>query len=249
MWPNCADCCNTWLRSDHIATQNSSRCDLANPVQITMYEDTEMWSVFTCSFTYFLFCFCFFLSLPFFILFQVAQWPEKKEEEQPMFGEEYDWWVTDWKGWECRTGSSYELVPNHLNHLNHMFSGLSVPLDNSGMSFGTHCERITWQIHASLLLETCNKRKKSSPKRGFKEKDDSRSFNCCKMIISSTDGNLFTMLPNRAVCKRQRVNVLYYNNNSTAQASFAIFSLAKTSWTKMNVIQIETGIENRFQIK
>lgn len=26
---------------------------------------------------------------------QVAQWPEKEEEEQPMFGEEYDWWVTN----------------------------------------------------------------------------------------------------------------------------------------------------------
>lgn len=33
-------------------------------------------------------CFC---SLRSFILSQVAQWPEKEEKEQPMFGEEYDW--------------------------------------------------------------------------------------------------------------------------------------------------------------
>lgn len=25
----------------------------------------------------------------------MAQWPEKEAEEQPMFSEEYDWWVTD----------------------------------------------------------------------------------------------------------------------------------------------------------
>lgn len=32
-----------------------------------------------------------------FSLSQVAQWPEKEAEEQPMFSEEYDWWVTDRK--------------------------------------------------------------------------------------------------------------------------------------------------------
>lgn len=41
------------------------------------------------------FC-CFSLST---ILFsQVAQWPEKEEEEQPVFGEECDWWVTEGMG-------------------------------------------------------------------------------------------------------------------------------------------------------
>lgn len=31
------------------------------------------------------------LSLSFLSPSQVAQWPEKEEEEQPMFGEEHDW--------------------------------------------------------------------------------------------------------------------------------------------------------------
>lgn len=47
------------------------------------------------------YCFCFIdFSFLFFNLIlylfsfpQVAQWPEKEEKEQPMFGEEYDWWV------------------------------------------------------------------------------------------------------------------------------------------------------------
>lgn len=46
------------------------------PVQITWYEDAECGR-------------CSLISL--FFLSQVAQWPEKEEEEQPMFGEEYDW--------------------------------------------------------------------------------------------------------------------------------------------------------------
>lgn len=37
-----------------------------------------------------------------FTLSQVARWPKKEEEEQPMFGEEYDWWV--------------KLVKKHLYH-------------------------------------------------------------------------------------------------------------------------------------
>lgn len=38
-----------------------------------------------------LIAFFFFSLLSFLSLSQVAQWPEKEEEEQPMFGEEHDW--------------------------------------------------------------------------------------------------------------------------------------------------------------
>lgn len=119
MWPNCADCCNTWLRSDHIASQNGSRCDPADPVRITVHEDTDMSSVFACTFTHFLL----FLFSPLFHSVSGGSMARKGRERTANVRWRV-WLVSTW--WESRNyRCSLELVPNHLNHLDHTSSSSS----------------------------------------------------------------------------------------------------------------------------
>lgn len=70
-------CSNIWLRYNGFHMWST-----ADPYQVTVL------------FLFYWFFFFFFnLILYLFSFPQVAQWPEKEEKEQPMFGEEYDWWV------------------------------------------------------------------------------------------------------------------------------------------------------------
>lgn len=159
MWPNCADCCNTWLRSDHIASQNSSRCDLADPVQITMYEDTEMSSMLACTFTHFLL----FLFSPLSHSVSGGSMARKGRERTANVRWRV-WLVSTW--WESR--NSLELVPNHPNHT---LSSLSFLLSMLACLFVfVPAAGNTW-LHFTKI------------------DDNSPGFNFCKVITSTKDGN------------------------------------------------------------
>lgn len=101
---------DTCRQCDVSVSQTPSRCDLSDSAQTVMclaylaiyfLYDLHTYRNKCCIFTG-VDCSSLLVSLCSFVISQVAQWPKKEEEEQPMFGEEHDWWVSDgltlWSG-------------------------------------------------------------------------------------------------------------------------------------------------------